>query len=234
MNVTCFVSYYAIINVAVSIILVVLLAFAIYSQHQRKVILRKNRILARKVELTNHLMNIIKDTATIYTSDLPPITPEKIKKPITEMTDRNETETPADSKPAKKLIKAQLERETQLKLLVEETVKREKLYLHERLSYKELSAATGISQLRLHSLFGEEHTYMNLNEYVNRRFRIPLVLQMFSEHPEYTVEAIARECGYQNMKTFFNWFHREMGMTPREYCKMLDEGQAEEKITPPI
>ena len=141
-------------------------------------------------------------------------------------------ETPAETSLGRQ--QAQDEHERQLKALVEETIRYEKLYLHDHLTFKDLSAATGISQLRLHTLFGENRSYTTLNEYINRRFRIPMALRMLHEHPDYTIEAIAHECGYQNMKTFFNWFHREMNMTPRRYSDAMESGELKGETTPPI
>lgn len=217
------ISYLHLFNVAVIVLVILLVAFIIYLQRQRKIILRKNSMLAKKVQQTAHLVDIIKHEETIYTSDMPPVETDNINKQNTEMIEKSNTGASDESTVIKPQTKEELKHESQLKVLVGNTIRREKLYLREHLTFKDLSAATGISQMKLRALFGENQTYMTLNECINRRFRIPQVLQMLREHPEYTVEAIARECGYQNMKTFFNWFHRELGMTPREYCKTLEQ-----------
>lgn len=224
-------------NIVLAVLIVALAAFIFYSQRQKQIILRKNRILARKVELTMHLLDILKKEVSILTSEEPQA--GHSHGTTTEATGKKATEDASSGEPKPKtLSKEEQVRFSQTKLQVEKTIREEQLYLREHLTFKDLSAATGISQMHLRTVFGDEEPYMSLNEYVNRRFRIPRVLQMLREHPEYTVEAIARDCGYQNTKTFFNWFHREMGMTPREYCKTVAlsgspaDGQRRQVVAP--
>jgi AraC-like DNA-binding protein len=41
------------------------------------------------------------------------------------------------------------------------------------------------------------------------------------EHPEYTIEAIAQDCGFSSLRTFQRTFKDFMGMTSTEYRKAV-------------
>lgn len=105
----------------------------------------------------------------------------------------------------------------QLRILVEESITRDRLYMRQHLTIKDLSLVTGISQLRLHTLFGCGQNYNTLNTYINRHFRVPKVAKLLIEEPAYSVEAVGHDSGYHNMKTFFTWFRNETGFTPGNY-----------------
>ena len=45
------------------------------------------------------------------------------------------------------------------------------------------------------------------------------VTNLLKEHQEYSVEAVARECGIPAPQTFYRIFVKKYGMTPTEYRK---------------
>ena len=67
--------------------------------------------------------------------------------------------------------------------------------------------------------------------YINN-LRIDEAVSLFKTHPEYTVEAIARECGMASAQTFYRVFSDTLGMSPAEYRAHLqrrcDEDEKEE------
>ena len=42
-------------------------------------------------------------------------------------------------------------------------------------------------------------------------------ISLMKKHPEYTLMAIAEECGINNASTFIRVFRNTYGMTPKEY-----------------
>jgi len=46
-------------------------------------------------------------------------------------------------------------------------------------------------------------------------------LTLMREHPDYTLERIATESGFQSLSTFRRAFLKEKGVTPSEYRKKL-------------
>lgn len=58
----------------------------------------------------------------------------------------------------------------------------------------------------------------NLAGYLNG-LRMEYAAQQLIRHPEYTVQAIAREAGIPNLSSFHRLFKTRFGMTPAEFRK---------------
>ena len=64
----------------------------------------------------------------------------------------------------------------------------------------------------------EQSGCQNLNEYLNNK-RIDLACQLLKEHPNWSMEAIAADCGFQSVRTFYRVFKGLKQMTPSDYVK---------------
>ena len=62
-------------------------------------------------------------------------------------------------------------------------------------------------------------TGKTLMEYI-RFIQIEEVRRLFAEQPDYSIESIANECGFQSMNTFYRQFKKQYGMTPNDYRKI--------------
>jgi AraC-like DNA-binding protein len=56
-------------------------------------------------------------------------------------------------------------------------------------------------------------------EYIND-LRLDEAKKMFDNHSNYTIEAIAFECGFNSYRTFYRLFKKRYQLSPAEYCKL--------------
>lgn len=66
-----------------------------------------------------------------------------------------------------------------------------------------------------------KHAKENFYSYINR-YRLNEFLLSIKENrfPNYTILAIAYECGFKSTSAFYTFFKRQMNMTPKEYMQM--------------
>ena len=93
-------------------------------------------------------------------------------------------------------------------------VRREQLYLIPDVSRDSLVAKTGINKNRLAMLI-QMYSGNNLSGYLNS-LRLEHSLKMLSEGND-TIESVAYDSGFNNVRTFYRIFREEFGMTPAEY-----------------
>lgn len=98
---------------------------------------------------------------------------------------------------------------------VEKIIVDEKRYLIPRLSREELIIATNIPKNKFAPLF-RKCTDKSFTTFLND-LRLDLAAKLLVEHPEYTVEAVAQECGLPKMQTFYRLFMERYKMTPSHY-----------------
>ncbi|MDE5868597.1 MAG: helix-turn-helix domain-containing protein, partial [Muribaculaceae bacterium] len=82
-------------------------------------------------------------------------------------------------------------------------------------------ACTGLSRSKVISLI-ELFTGLTPNEYINK-LRVEHSVKLFHEHPDWTIDAIAEECGYVRRATFYSHFNKLFGITPAQYRKQRKE-----------
>ncbi|MCB0488607.1 MAG: helix-turn-helix transcriptional regulator [Cyclobacteriaceae bacterium] len=107
----------------------------------------------------------------------------------------------------------------QLKKRLYAFMEEKELYLKRDLKMVEVASGLNISEHRLSQLLNV-HLGINFFEYINR-FRIRrarLLLHDPSFH-KFTIEAIARECGFNSKSTFNEAFRKLEGRTPSSYKK---------------
>jgi AraC-like DNA-binding protein len=95
-------------------------------------------------------------------------------------------------------------------------------FLKSDFSLDSLVKETGIPRYVLSSFINREYG-MGFREYLNR-YRIQYLIAHFDkpEWKNFTLEAMANECGFQSRKTFINNFRMQTGKTPGEYFKQAN------------
>ena len=93
-------------------------------------------------------------------------------------------------------------------------IRDDKLYLSHDLSRDQLVALTGINKNRMASLF-QQCAGMTLPNYINS-LRLEHSLPLLAEG-KLTIEAVAFDSGFNNVRTFYRIFRDSYGMTPAEY-----------------
>lgn len=102
--------------------------------------------------------------------------------------------------------------------LLPSVVEGEELYLNPALSIKDLALRIGTNRTYLSDYFVNVlHT--TFYDYINGLRIVKKCIPLLEEHPEYTLERIANESGFQSISTFRRAFQKIKGFTPSEYRK---------------
>lgn len=110
------------------------------------------------------------------------------------------------------------------------TIVEKKMYLNPNLTRADVISEVYVPKNKFAQLF-KTYVGTSFRTYINN-LRIDEAVSLFKTHPEYTVEAIARECGMASAQTFYRVFSDTLGMSPSEYRAHLqdrcDEDEKEE------
>lgn len=189
--------------------ILLLAGLAIYLvSHHLRITRRKNRVLAKQIDEglvfreKLHLANEeIESLKQLYASSLQANTPEQEK----------EAENNTDSRTA--LLNKKLFNE--LEMVMEE----KKLYLDPDISRDALLRQIHISKNVFAHLI-QTFTGMNFNGYINSK-RLDHSISLLKDYNSYTVEAVAADSGFNNVRSFYRTFRDKYGMTPSEYRDTL-------------
>lgn len=111
-----------------------------------------------------------------------------------------------------------------------QTIVEKKMYLNPNLTRADVISEVYVPKNKFAQLF-KTYVGTSFRTYINN-LRIDEAVSLFKTHPEYTVEAIARECGMASAQTFYRVFSDTLGMSPAEYRAHLqrrcDEDEKEE------
>jgi AraC-like DNA-binding protein len=122
-----------------------------------------------------------------------------------------------------KLELSELERELLKKTLadLEKCVVDKKPYLRPRLSLRELSEISGIPETQISTAI---NIILNQNfyDYINSLRVDEFILRCKNKaNRDYTLTAIAFECGFNSKSSFFEIFKKQTGQTPAQFIKSL-------------
>lgn len=99
-------------------------------------------------------------------------------------------------------------------------VNEERLFLDPDFGREGLCAVSGLQKERIGELIRLYGGGGNVQTYLNRK-RVAYAVTLMQEHPNYSMEAIAVECGIGNISTFYRVFKQAYGASPNEYRKKL-------------
>ena len=128
-----------------------------------------------------------------------------------------------DSLEKAKNTEASIKTESVLSRRLKDLMEKEKLYLNEKLSGNEMAVTLGISRHQLSEVLNNElHT--NFYNFINH-YRVEDCKEKMAnpKFENYTLLALAFECGFNSKTTFNTVFKRETGMTPRQFKKTLQQ-----------
>lgn len=80
-----------------------------------------------------------------------------------------------------------------------------------------LAECSGMSRGAALSLI-EKYTGMTPGDYINK-LRVEHSVVLIQEHPDWTIDAVAEECGFISRATYYRHFKRIFGITPAQYRK---------------
>ena len=105
----------------------------------------------------------------------------------------------------------------QLFLQMDKEVTERRLYLEATSDRQLLMRLSGVGKNKIAPLV-RMFTGTNITGYLNAK-RMEHAVQLMADHPEYTIKAIAEDCGIGSQTTFIRVFKSVYGMTPSEYQK---------------
>jgi AraC-like DNA-binding protein len=108
----------------------------------------------------------------------------------------------------------------QLMAWVDQRMDETRLFANPTISLKDIASAMGLTQRRLANLFKQHEKYANLNEYLSEK-RFLLACQLMRENPQWKIEAVAMEAGFQTRRTFQEVVKSHLGLTPSQFRQML-------------
>ena len=99
------------------------------------------------------------------------------------------------------------------------TVEQGRLYTQSDLSREMLADLMGVDRTTFSRIIQEQSGCKNLKDYLNQK-RMRLAEQLLRQHPDYTIEAIAGDCGL-TLTTFKRLCKDMHGLSPSDYRKSL-------------
>ena len=87
-------------------------------------------------------------------------------------------------------------------------------------SSADLAHLLGVSQERLNRLFRHQSIHRTPEAYIDN-LRVLAALRMLREKPQWTIAAIAEECGLGNIRTLQRRVQEVIGMTPAQYRQIF-------------
>ena len=100
----------------------------------------------------------------------------------------------------------------------------DKAFAGRQVMIRSVAEMLNVTQLRLKQMLAHLGPTMSLNSLICR-CRVEIACTIMADYPNYTIETIAQESGFQNRMTFYRWFHSVMGCTPKTYMDLLGSMQ---------
>lgn len=106
--------------------------------------------------------------------------------------------------------------------LIKIALEKSKSYHNHKFTISELAMEVGIQPYAISNAINTV-AKMNYNDFINS-YRIKAFTEkvVSKEYQNYTIEAIANECGFKSKSTFFTAFKKQTGLTPNQYLKKHD------------
>lgn len=100
----------------------------------------------------------------------------------------------------------------------------DRLFLKPNFGRDDMARIIGVDKNRIGLIMSRYSDASNASVYINTK-RVEYGAKLLLEHPEYTIAAIANECGMTNTVTFNRTFKEVYGMTPSEYRAKSQKNQ---------
>lgn len=196
-------------TVAGGILFLICVIFLLVVRHSR-IVGRKNKLMAQQIELYLSYRTKL-DTAQLRINQLEEMLAEqtKVNTDSKEEKEEKSTATLGDINEADRRSFEELD----LK------IRNERLFLDPNFSRDILLQLTPVGKNRISSLL-QTFTGENFNGYINS-LRLEYSLSLLKKFNHYTIEAIAMDSGFNNVRTYQRLFRDKYGMTPAEYKKSL-------------
>ena len=187
------------ISIAVGILALLILGFALYVFRQWRITNHKNRIMARQIT-----------EALEYK--------EKLKK-LKEQQKLENQQAAADENTAGvglSISDFTTLSDEQLFLCLRDLIESEQLFLQPDFGRQTLIDRTGLSKDRIGAAFAQGSDSSSLPAYV-RELRLDYAIRLMNDQPDITVEQVSQSSGFTSADTFTRNFRAKYSMTPTAY-----------------
>ena len=217
------------ISIAVTILALLILAFAVYIFSQWRFTKRKNRVLVDQInealEYKKKYRELKQKTQAQQTHPQP--LPEREGSGHTP----NGGEAEGLSTPlslargvggeALSISDMTELNDEQLFLCLRDLIENEQLFLKPDFGRQTLIEHTGLSKERIGAAFAQGSDSVSLPAYV-RELRLDYAVRMMNDQPDIAVELVSQASGFTNADTFTRNFRAKFGMTPTTYKQTLN------------
>ena len=181
------------ISIAVGILALLILAFAVYVFRQWRTTKEKNRILARQITEALEYKEKYREQ-------------KKIQAP----TDDSTGGTGVSISDLTTLS------DEQLFICLRDLIESERLFLQSDFGRQTLIDHTGLSKERIGAAFSQGSDSVSLPAYV-RELRLDYAVRLMNDQPDIAVEQVSQASGFTSADTFTRNFRAKYGMTPTAY-----------------
>lgn len=202
------------ISVAVTILALLILAFAVYVFRQWSATKKKNLALVQQITEASVYKQQLRELKQAQASPQPTTTSsslpnEQPKKAVRDNIYVNISDLTSLT-------------DEQLFLYLRDLIENEQLYLKADFGRQTLIDHTGLSKERLGAAFSQGSDSVSLPTYV-RELRLDYAVRLMNHQPDMSIELVSQTSGFANADTFTRNFRAKYGMTPTTYKQTLSE-----------
>ena len=198
------------ISIAVTVLALLILAFAVYVFHQWRNTKKRNRIL---VEQINEALEYKKKYRELK---------QKTQAQQTHPQQTHPQPLPVMEGSGSLSISDMTElTDEQLFLCLRDLIENEQLFLKPDFGRQTLIEHTGLSKERIGAAFAQGSDSVSLPAYV-RELRLDYAVRLMNDQPDIAVELVSQASGFANADTFTRNFRAKYGMTPTTYKQTLN------------
>jgi transcriptional regulator GlxA family with amidase domain len=114
------------------------------------------------------------------------------------------------------MVQADLRDDEELLAIIEARIEEDNIHIPPEFGLKEVAELVGTTQTRIADLFKTKTIYHSVDKFLDF-LRLMRALRMLKENPNYSIEAIAQEAGFNTVRTLNRKIQEAIGITPRQY-----------------
>ena len=114
------------------------------------------------------------------------------------------------------LVNADLRDDEELLAMIEAKLEGDNVPIPPEFGVKDVAELVGTTQTRIINLYKKSTIYQSLDKYLDF-LRLMRALRMLKEHPNYSIESIAYDSGFNSVRTLNRKIQEAMGITPGEF-----------------
>ncbi len=194
---------------AVTVLLLLILAFASVAMRQRRILARKNRVLVQQI---SDAIQFKEKYEALALSQEKTVTSVPVNEPVQGEPTKHESQ----------LVDQMTDRE--LNKFLCDVIKREFLYLDPNFDRQKIVDMFHLSTRRVGSAFSQGSDFSNMSDFI-RNCRLEYSCALLINHPELTIKEVASKSGFTYASTYSTDFKNHYTVTPSRYRELRLGGE---------